>query len=38
MLITADGVREILAKEKIFLKGDDNELGQLGRHPAAVQA
>lgn len=31
-------VREILAKEKIFLKGDDDELGKLARHPAADQA
>lgn len=31
-------VREILAREKIFLKGDDNELGKLGRHPAADPA
>lgn len=31
-------VREILASEKIFLKGDSNELGKLGRHPAADQA
>lgn len=31
-------VREILAGEKIFLKGDSNELGKLGRHPTADQA
>lgn len=31
-------VREILAREKLFLKGDDNELGKLGCHPAAGQA
>lgn len=31
-------VREILAGPKIFLKGDGNELGKLGRHPAADQA
>lgn len=31
-------VREILANEKIFLKGDDNELGKFGCHPAAEQA
>jgi len=31
-------VREILAKEKIFLKGDEDELGKLGCHPATDQA
>jgi predicted nucleotidyltransferase len=31
-------IREILAKDKLFLKGDDNELGKLGRHPAPGQA
>ena len=31
-------VREILAKDKLFLKGDDNQLGKLGRHPAPGQA
>lgn len=31
-------VREILASPKIFLKGDSNELGKLGCHPAADQA
>ena len=31
-------VREILTKEKIFLKGDEDELGKLGCHPATGQA
>ena len=31
-------VREILAREKIFLIGDEDELGKLARHPAADQA
>ncbi|MEN4100656.1 MAG: nucleotidyltransferase domain-containing protein, partial [Anaerolineaceae bacterium] len=31
-------VRDILAREKIFLKGDDSELGKLARHSAADQA